>query len=67
MPSFFWLAILNIRGHSWLSEIALVFLGVLSENLESYLGRLRLAEGTQLSSIIDSTGSVEGDGGSRNS
>ena len=67
MPSFFWLAILNIGGHSWLSEIAIAFLGVLSENLESYFERLRLAEGRQLSSMIDSTGLVEGGDGSRNS
>jgi hypothetical protein len=40
---FVWLAILNIRGHSWLSEIAITFLGVLSENQESNLGLLRLA------------------------
>jgi hypothetical protein len=67
VPLFSLIAILNITGHSWLSEIAIAFLGVLSEDLVSYFGRLRLAEGTQLSSIIDSTGSVEGDGGSRNS
>ena len=42
MPSFSSLGALNIGGHSWLFEIAKVFLGELSENLELHLGHLRV-------------------------